>query len=290
MTTPPVSAAESPVHDRDGAAPALRKFEVRTAPAAVPPTDTAPRPSTPARARSSLAGSGHQGRHRPDRHVGVLRTGDGSAGLDPLHRHQPGRQPAAGVPVVDQQPAQHQLHRRRWRGDPRHPGHAHPGRGHRLDRGPDRRVHRDLPRRVRQGRHRPGGLVHGRHPHGRAVHRRGAVHLRGVGDDVRLPAGRVRRLPRARPAHAAGRRPVHGGDAQARPERAARGVLRTGRAQVGDHRADRAADRVLRHRHGHPARVGPDHRGDGSPADPRPLHQEHRHEPLLRLDADAARR
>jgi len=47
MTTPPVSAAESPVHDRDGAAPALRRFEVRTAPAAVPPTDTAPRPSTP---------------------------------------------------------------------------------------------------------------------------------------------------------------------------------------------------------------------------------------------------
>ena len=53
---------------------------------------------------------------------------------------------------------------------------------------------------------------------------------------------------------------------------------------------DRAADRVLRHRHGHPARVGPDHRGDGSPADPRPLHQEHRHEPLLGPDADAARR
>ena len=47
MTTQPLSAAESPVHDRDGAAPALRKFEVRTAPSAVPPTDSAPRPSTP---------------------------------------------------------------------------------------------------------------------------------------------------------------------------------------------------------------------------------------------------
>ena len=47
MTTPPVSAAESPVHDREGAVPALRKFEVRTVPTAAPPTDSGPRPSTP---------------------------------------------------------------------------------------------------------------------------------------------------------------------------------------------------------------------------------------------------
>ena len=47
MTTQPLSAAESPVHDRDSAAPALRKFEVRTAPSALRPTDSAPRPSTP---------------------------------------------------------------------------------------------------------------------------------------------------------------------------------------------------------------------------------------------------
>jgi phosphate transport system permease protein len=47
MTTPPVSAAESPIQDR-GAAPALRKFAVRAeTPVAAPPTDSATRPSTP---------------------------------------------------------------------------------------------------------------------------------------------------------------------------------------------------------------------------------------------------
>ena len=49
MTTPPVSAAESPVRDRADAVPALRKFAVRTAtaPADGPPTDSTPPPSRP---------------------------------------------------------------------------------------------------------------------------------------------------------------------------------------------------------------------------------------------------
>jgi phosphate transport system permease protein len=49
MTTPPVSAAESPVRDRADAVPALRKFAVRTAttPPDGPPTDSTPQPSGP---------------------------------------------------------------------------------------------------------------------------------------------------------------------------------------------------------------------------------------------------
>jgi phosphate transport system permease protein len=48
MTTPPVSAADSPVTDRESAAPALRKFAVRAETAAVtPPADSSRRPSAP---------------------------------------------------------------------------------------------------------------------------------------------------------------------------------------------------------------------------------------------------
>ena len=46
MTTPPISAAQSPVTDRDTGTPALRKLTVRTAPE-TPPADTTPKSSTP---------------------------------------------------------------------------------------------------------------------------------------------------------------------------------------------------------------------------------------------------
>ena len=117
--------------------------------------------------------------------------------------------------------------------------------GHRAHRRADRRPDRDLPRRVRPRAARPGGQLHGRHPHRHPLDRRGPVHLRRVGHDVRLPAGRLRRLPGAGAADDPGGRALHRGDAQARAQRAARGVVRPRRAQVEDDRQGRAADGVL---------------------------------------------
>jgi len=47
MTTQPVSPAESPVQDREVTPPAMRKLEVQTATATVPPSDSTPRSPSP---------------------------------------------------------------------------------------------------------------------------------------------------------------------------------------------------------------------------------------------------
>ena len=102
---------------------------------------------------------------------------------------------------------------------------------------PDRRVRRHLPGRVRrrdaagQDHH-----LHGRHPHRCAVDRRGAVHLRAVGRDAGLRAVGVRGVTCAGAADDPGDRALHRGDAAHRADGSARGELRTGRAEVEDHR------------------------------------------------------
>jgi phosphate transport system permease protein len=47
MTTQPVSPAESPVQDRESVPPAMRRLEVQTATAPVPPSDSTPRSPSP---------------------------------------------------------------------------------------------------------------------------------------------------------------------------------------------------------------------------------------------------
>ena len=55
---------------------------------------------------------------------------------------------------------------------------------------------------------------------------------------------------------------------QHRADGSARGLLRARRAEVEDHRAHRASDRVVGHRHRHPAGAGPRHGRDRPAADP----------------------
>ena len=143
---------------------------------------------------------------------------DGPAGLDPLDRRHQGR-PAARSTSTWWTNSQRGItaRRRRRRRRPRHPGHAHPGPASpRVIAVPIGVLTAIYLVEYGRGAARPGGQLHGRHPHRRALDRRGAVHLRGVGDDLRLPAGRLRRLPRAGAADDPGRRALHRGDAQAR--------------------------------------------------------------------------
>ncbi len=113
------------------------------------------------------------------------------AGLDPLDRRRPRAGTCCSRPNwwtnsqrgITPRPGR----RRRLPRDLRHPRAGRRVRGH---RGADRRLHRDLPRRVRPRPARPGGELHGRHPHRDPVDRRGAVHLRPVGHDARVAAGR----------------------------------------------------------------------------------------------------
>ena len=122
------------------------------------------------------------------------------------------------------------VRRRRVPRDHRH-ACCRPGlRGH---RGADRHAGRDLPRRVRPRAARQGHHVHGRHPLRCPVDRGRAVHLRAVDHHVRArPAARSPcRCPGA--ADDPGGRAVHRGDAADRPGRAARGLLRAGRARSG---------------------------------------------------------
>ena len=269
MTTQPVSAAESPVHDRDGAAPALRKFEVRTAPTAAPPTDSAPRPSTP-------LDLGHKSRGRAVKDViaRIVMWGSFFLAMVPL---------VWILFTVISKGVSLLLQSSWWTNSQRNINSTDVGGG---------AIHAIQGTLIQAGVTAviavPIGVLtaiylveYGRGAVARAVSFMVDI-LTGVPSIVAalfiyavwvttfgFQRVGLRGLPRARPADAAGRRPVHRGDAQARPERAARGLLRARRAQVGDDRPDRAADRVLRHRHGHPARAGPDHRGDGSAAHPR---------------------
>ena len=73
-------------------------------------------------------------------------------------------------------------------------------------------------------------------------------------------------VARAGDPDAPGDRPVHRGDAEARPERPARGVLRARRAEVAHDPAGRPADRARRHRHRRRCWPSP-----GSPGETAPL-------------------
>ena len=127
----------------------------------------------------------------------------------------------------------------------------------------------DLPGRVRR-RHpaRQGHHVHGRHPHRCPVDRGGAVHLRAVGGDARIPTLGLRGVAGPGAADDPGHRAVHRGDAADRPDGSAGSDLRTGRAEVEDDRAHRHPDRAVGHRHRHHAGAGPRHGRDGAAADP----------------------
>ena len=145
---------------------------------------------------------------------------------------------------------------------------------------------RHLPRRVRPWTARQGDDVHGRHPQRCAVDRRRAVHLRRVHHDVPRAARRLAGLTCPGVADDPGDRAHHRGDAQARPERVARGVLRAGRAEVEDDPAHRRADRADRHHHRHRARDRPRRRRDRAAADPGRLHPEHQRQPASTASRD----
>lgn len=156
---------------------------------------------------------GHQPRLvqlHPRRRAALLADRDhGRQGREGHRRHLPH--------PLDEQRADHPARRRRL---PRH--HRHPGTGR--HRHPDRRAaghpHRDLPGRVRPGPAGQGGHLlrrrHDRRPvdRGRSVHPVGLVraHRRG-------PALGHRRRARPGDPDAAGRGPLHRGNAQARPQR-----------------------------------------------------------------------
>jgi len=74
MTTQPVSPAESPVHDREVTPPAMRKLEVQTETATVPPSDSTPRSLSPLEL-------GHRSRGRAIKDVIALIVMWGSFGL-----------------------------------------------------------------------------------------------------------------------------------------------------------------------------------------------------------------
>ena len=127
----------------------------------------------------------------------------------------------------------------------------------------------DLPRGVRP---RPAGAGdhvlrrrHDRHP----VDRRRPVRLRAVRAVLRpgRPASGFTGSVALSRADDPGGGPLHRGDAQDRPERAARGGLRARRAEVAHDRQGRAPDRDRRHHHRHHARDRPRHRRDRAAAD-----------------------
>ena len=151
------------------------------------------------------------------------------ADLDPDRDRAPGlRRPgAAGLHRIDAAAAGRggrpgQRHRRL--ADHGRPGHA--------ARHAHRRAGRHLPGRIRPALvARPRHAVHQRHPAVGAVHRDRPVHLRrGGGADEEL-LGLRRRAGAGADRHPGGRA-HHGDDAVADPERAARGRLCAGHAEV----------------------------------------------------------
>ena len=216
---------------------APRAVEVRTAPTPSP-TD---RPSAVDAARArSRSRSRHQGRRRPDRHVGR----PSSSPIVPLvwilcTVISQGRQPAARV-VQWWTNCQRNINSTDVGGGAIHAiqGTLLQAGGHRVDRSADRHASPAI-YLVEYGRGaaRPGDLASWSTSSPVCPSIVAALFIYAVWvTTFGFQRVGVRGLPRARPADDPGRRPLHRGDAQARPQRAARGVLRPRRAEVDDHR------------------------------------------------------
>ncbi|CAA9482571.1 MAG: Phosphate transport system permease protein PstA, partial [uncultured Solirubrobacteraceae bacterium] len=221
-------------------------------------------------------GRGPPSRHRPHRdhrRQRDVRRGDGPARLAAADRGEPRRRPLRRRLL---QPDDAQRHRRGRRRAARHRRHGHHHLARRAHLRADRHADRDLPRGVRPGPPRPVHHVPRRRHDGHPVGRGRPVRVRAVRAVLRpRRALRHRRRRGAVGAHGPGRGARGGGDAQARPRRAARGVVRPRRAEVAHHPQGRPAGRRGRHRHRHHPRRRPGHRRDGAAA----AHRRHDDEP-----------
>ena len=184
------------------------------------PTGDAARPrSRPSRRRAQ------QPRDRPGLHL--LRDRAHPAGLDPLDRDQQGRRPARRPDLVDQLAARHHRPPDRRRRLPR--DHRHPAAWRSSPRSSASRS-RSAPRSTwwstAAGKFAKAVSFMVDVLTGVPSIVAALFIYAAVGHDVRLPAGRVRRVARAGAADDPGRRALDRGDAAAGAARPARGVVR----------------------------------------------------------------